>query len=239
MGVDRNWRCSNSSDLHRRTDCLAYGDACTPADALTKTHERRAISMQAWRGALSITGAVMIAATVLWSAGLIWFAGQTTRSSHDTDTRTDAIIVLTGGSGRLAAGIALLETDLSDQLFVSGVAYGLRPEDVFDVEGDKLDGLSCCITFGHSADNTAENAAETAAWVRLQGFSSLRLVTASYHMPRSMMEFRKALPGVILVANPIYPANVKVDDWWYHRGTAGLIASEYAKSLLMMLKPSS
>lgn len=195
--------------------------------------------MQAWRRALSIAGAVLIAATVLWSAGLIWFASQTRHTAHDTSTRTDAIIVLTGGSGRLAKGISLLESNLSDQLFVSGVADGLQPEDVFDVEEDKLADLNCCITFGHSANNTAENAVETAAWVNSRGFSSLRLVTASYHMPRSMMEFRRALPGVILVANPIYPENVKVDDWWYHRGTAGLIASEYAKSLLMMLKPSS
>lgn len=184
-------------------------------------------------------GALLIATTVAWSAGLLWFAGQTARADHDQTTRTDAIIVLTGGSGRLASGLALLDSGLSEQLFVTGVAEGLTPADVFDLPADRLEALTCCIKFGHSAANTAENASETAAWANQHGFTSLRLVTASYHMPRSMMEFRRALPDATLVANPIYPEHVKVDDWWYHRGTAGLIASEYAKSLLMTLKPSS
>lgn len=188
---------------------------------------------------LNVAGAAVILATVAWSAGLTWFAGQTARGAFDTTTRTDAIVVLTGGSGRLEAGIELLKAGLGNQLFVSGVGEGVTPEDAFDVETGVLDALACCISFGHSAGNTAGNASETTAWARENGHASLRLVTASYHMPRSMMEFRRALPDATLVANPIYPEHVKVNDWWYHRGTAGLIASEYAKSLLMMLKPSS
>ena len=37
---------------------------------------------------------------------------------------------------------------------------------------------------------------ETAAWMREKDFHSLRLVTASYHMPRSLLEFSRAMPDV-------------------------------------------
>ena len=38
-----------------------------------------------------------------------------------------------------------------------------------------------------------------------EGFHSLRLVTASYHMPRSMLEFARAMPDIAIVPNPVFP----------------------------------
>ena len=84
---------------------------------------------------------------------------------------------------------------------------------------------------GYEAEDTAANAREAAAWMAAQSFTSLRLVTGGYHMPRAMMEFRNVMPDATLVANPVFPEHVKVERWWRYRGTAALIASEYAKYL--------
>ncbi|MBJ26090.1 MAG: hypothetical protein CL567_00340 [Alphaproteobacteria bacterium] len=173
---------------------------------------------------------------ILWSIGLVWFAAQTSNNNLDQKTQTDAIIVLTGGSGRLSTGLELLNLGLSKQLFVTGVAEGLKPEDVYDLSETTLSDFSCCITFGHKALNTTENAIETALWAKPKGLRNFRIVTGSYHMPRSMLEFRRIFPDSILVAHPVYPEHVKVNGWWFHHGTARLITSEYAKSILILLK---
>jgi uncharacterized SAM-binding protein YcdF (DUF218 family) len=90
---------------------------------------------------------------------------------------------------------------------------------------------------GHEADDTFGNAQETAQWIRGQGFHSLRLVTAWYHMPRSLLEFGRAMPEIDIVAHPVFPAQVKQEHWWAWRGTAVLLISEYVKYLGALARP--
>jgi len=187
------------------------------------------------RPTLAIFGLIAI----LWSGGLVWFAEAVQDGSNGGDQTTDAIVVPTGGSGRLEEGLRLLREGFARRMLISGVSKGVEAEAVID--DDHLDLLDCCIDLGHAALDTAGNAIETAAWMAAQGFSSLRIVTGSYHLPRTMMEFRRAMPNVTLVPNPVFPDHVKVELWWRYRGTAGLIASEYAKYLLALayLLPST
>lgn len=187
------------------------------------------------RPALAAVGLV----AVLWSGGLIWFA-DTVQHGIEGDTReTDAIVVPTGGSGRLEEGLRLLREGSAGRMLISGVSEGVDAEAV--IAGADLALAACCIDLGHAALDTAGNASETADWMAAHGFSSLRIVTGSYHLPRTMMEFRRAMPDVTLVPNPVFPDHVKVKNWWRFRGTAGLIASEYAKYLLALthLLPST
>jgi uncharacterized SAM-binding protein YcdF (DUF218 family) len=152
------------------------------------------------------------------------------------------VVVLTGGSERIEAGIALLRSGLGRKLLVTGVADGLTLEDVIGADALRLEEVACCVELGHTAANTAGNASEAAQWLARENFTSLRLVTGSYHMARSLLEFRRAMPGAQLIANPVFPNHVKVEQWWRYRGTAALIASEYAKYLratLTTFLPSS
>ena len=68
--------------------------------------------------------------------------------------------------------------------------------------------------------------------MRDNGFRSLRLVTANYHMPRSLLQFRHALPDATIIAHPVFPDHVKQDSWWQWPGTARLIIGEYNKFLV-------
>lgn len=172
-----------------------------------------------------------------WLGGLFWFATKVPQPDALASGRTDAIVVLTGGSGRLATGLRLLAEGRARKLFVSGVARGVDVAALLRVAKRQPRELTCCIFVGYAADNTAGNAGETASWMRVQGYRSLRLVTANYHMPRSLLEFRRAMPGLDIVPHPVFPPGFKLSRWWRWPGTATLLASEYTKFLLALAQP--
>ena len=176
--------------------------------------------------------AVLAAAAVLWTAGLVWFAANLPTTVADPARRTDAIVVLTGGTGRLRQGFELLAQDRAEELFVSGVGRGVRVGELLRIDRIAPPELACCVVLGYQADDTHGNALETAEWMRTQGFTSLRLVTATYHMPRSLLEFRAALPGAEILPHPVFSRNFRQADWWKWRGSTMLVAKEYNKYLL-------
>jgi uncharacterized SAM-binding protein YcdF (DUF218 family) len=181
---------------------------------------------------LAITCAALFA---LWVAGFIWFAAPP--SPENEAVPTDAIVVLTGGRLRLQSGMDLLRAGKGRKLFVSGVNQQVDLEELLRVSGNAPDWASCCTSLGHDADNTVGNARETAQWMRQQGLNSLRLVTAWYHMPRSLLELDRAMPGIEIIAHPVFPDEVSQEHWWVSRGTAILLANEYGKYLGALIRP--
>jgi uncharacterized SAM-binding protein YcdF (DUF218 family) len=185
---------------------------------------------------IAIAGAALF---VLCIAGLIWFA--ITPSAGDRTGPTDAIVVLTGGGQRLNSGIALLRDGKGQKLFVSGVNHHVRLEELLRSSGDRLEAAhewaSCCVVLGYQAVDTFGNASETAQWMRQQGFHSLRLVTAWYHMRRSLLEFDRAMPEIEIIPHPVSPDEVKQGHWWASPGTVLLLAGEYGKYLGALIRP--
>jgi uncharacterized SAM-binding protein YcdF (DUF218 family) len=186
-------------------------------------------------GALRRTAIVGAATGLLWFGGLIWFA--TPPRVELRAAPTDAIVVLTGGSLRLQSGIELLREGKGRKLFVSGVNQQVDLDDLLRLSGQAPDWALCCVVLGREAGNTLGNARESAQWIRQQGFRSLRLVTAWYHMPRSLLEFYRAMPEIDIQAHPVFPDQVKQEHWWAWRGTASLLVSEYVKYLAALFRP--
>lgn len=170
-----------------------------------------------------------------WAVGLVWFARHLPSAVADPDRRTDAIVVLTGGQGRLRQGLDLLSARKADKLFVSGVHRGVEAAQLLEISRRAPEELACCVTLGYEADDTHGNAVESARWIGEQGFRSLRLVTATYHMPRSLLEFRRAMPEIEIVPHPVFSPRFKQEDWWRWPGSASLLATEYSKYLLAFL----
>lgn len=203
---------------------------------MVRTHRRG--------GALRGLRRLAILALVLalaWGGGLIGFAASIPRTGPDpegidADRRTDAIVVLTGGSRRLATGLELLSKGLADKLFVSGVYDGVDVQELLRLSRQAPRELECCIVLGYDADSTIGNAFETADWMREQNYASLRLVTANYHMRRSLLEFRMAMPDADVIPHPVLPDDLDLDRWWTRRGTANLIINEYNKYLVALLR---
>jgi uncharacterized SAM-binding protein YcdF (DUF218 family) len=186
----------------------------------------------------SIPTALISALVVLWLGGFVWFLHAIPDEVSDPETVTDAIVVLTGGSLRVQSGMALLAAGKAKKLFVSGVNPGTDVAALLRAEHQSKSTLACCVVLGHAADNTLGNAEETALWMRREGFHSLRLVTASYHMPRSLLEFSRTMPEVRIIAHPVFPEHVMQGYWWARPRTTLLILAEYQKYLVALARPA-
>lgn len=102
--------------------------------------------------------------------------------------RTDAIVVLTGGAGRLERGLKLLGEGRAERMLVSGVARSVRPVELAVRHGASESLFDCCVDLGREAVDTRSNAEETARWLKRHGFRTVRLVTNDWHMPRARFE---------------------------------------------------
>jgi uncharacterized SAM-binding protein YcdF (DUF218 family) len=89
---------------------------------------------------------------------------------------------------------------------------------------------------GHAAESTLGNAEETQTWMSIENYHSLRLVTANYHMPRSLLIFHSSMPDAFIIPHPIAPESVKLQAWWRRPGTASLLVTEYNKYLIAVLR---
>lgn len=117
----------------------------------------------------------------------------------DPGIRTDAIVVPTGGPGRIDRGIALIRDRAAKRMLITGTDPTVRPIELAVQYKTPPRLFRCCIDLGHEAVDTRSNADETAAWVRARGYRSVRLVTADWHMPRARLELRNALDDEVEV----------------------------------------
>ncbi len=123
---------------------------------------------------------------LLYALGYAAFAVFLPRAG---DARTtDGIVVLTGGAKRLERGLDLLEQGKARRMLISGVDRSVRPVELAERYGKKQDLFECCIDLGREAVDTRSNAEETSRWLRKQKFSTVRLVTTDWHMPRAGFE---------------------------------------------------
>jgi uncharacterized SAM-binding protein YcdF (DUF218 family) len=187
--------------------------------------------------AVRLVAGAAAAVAVLLAAGFGYFVtGGHWQRGRDASP-TDAIVVLTGGSGRLESGFELLREGKGKKLFVSGVNRHTDLAELLRAARIATARAACCVVLGHHADNTRENALETARWMRREGYKSLRLVTAWYHMPRSLLEFHRALPNIKILPHPVFPQEFKPTRWWTERGNALLVLREYGKYLATLIRP--
>jgi uncharacterized SAM-binding protein YcdF (DUF218 family) len=138
-----------------------------------------------------------------WALGFVWFAVALPRPAGAE--RTDAIVVPTGSGGRIERGIALLREGAAGEMLVTGVDMDVRPGEFMAEYGVDQALMDCCITLGFSALDTRGNARETAEWVERHGYTSLRLVTADWHMQRTAVELGDRLPVGVSVLRDAVP----------------------------------
>ncbi len=129
---------------------------------------------------------------VLWAVGFLWFAMALPQPAGAQ--KTDAIVVPTGGGGRIQRGLELLEKGEAPRMLVTGVGEEVKPNE-FAVEYKvPAQTMACCVTLGFDALDTRGNARETSEWVAARKVRSLRLVTSDWHMRRAALELENALP---------------------------------------------
>ena len=188
-----------------------------------------------WLRPLACFAAGVATTMLVWAGGLAWFVYSSLSIATDPQMQTDAIVVLTGGRLRLEAGLDLLGAGRAQKLFVSGVNPHVDRLELMRVAGHAGGDVSR-IVIGHDADNTLGNARETAGWMRSEGYRSLRLVTSWYHIERSLLEFRRAMPDAVIVADPVFASHTETGEHWLD--VAVLTVSEYDKFLATLVRPA-
>lgn len=178
----------------------------------------------------------LLALVLAWCAGLVWFALALPAPARPPGGKVPAILVLTGGSARIAAGFDMLARGEAPRMFISGVYRGVEVAELMARVRAELPDPECCVTLGAEAANTAGNAAESARWVRQGGYDRVRLVTSTYHMPRAWLEFRIALPDIAIEPWPVAPEGLEPADWWRDSRAFRLVAGEYSKYLVSGLR---
>lgn len=177
---------------------------------------------------------IAAACVAAWCAGFFWFAQQAWRGPEPLP-HADGIVVLTGGADRVAAGLRLLDSRVSDRLLVSGVGSQAGFRELAQRAGAdpaQIAHLAAKVTLGRAAASTHGNAVETEEWARAHGITSLIVVTAGYHMPRALAELRARLPGVSLTPAPVQPPAMRAA---HALNTWRLLLGEYMKFLAVEL----
>jgi uncharacterized SAM-binding protein YcdF (DUF218 family) len=177
-------------------------------------------------------GALLLA---LWFGGFFAFVDSLPKPPTKPPPQADGIVALTGGKDRLIAAMALLSAHKGQRLLISGVHQATPREDLKHLLNDPNNQFDCCVDVDRIARNTVGNADETARWARDHGFRSLIVVTAQYHMPRSLLELGRALPNCRLTPYPVIPSDLEAKPWW-HPSIARILAAEYTKYLLSGLR---
>lgn len=189
------------------------------------------------RGALLRAVIVILAVLLPIAIGFIRFADNLPAPTTD-QSRTDAIVVLTGGGDRISTGLALLEAGKAERLFVSGVHRGVGVAELLRIDRGSTRSaplpadLVSRIDLGDTAGDTFGNSVETVDWMRANHYKSMRLVTADYHMRRALIEFRMAAPDLTIIPNPVRPPGVDIAHWWSDGAAFGVLLNEYGKYLI-------
>lgn len=162
---------------------------------------------------------------LVWAIGFLWFVVALPQPATQA-VKTDAVIVPTGGPGRIARGLAVLNSGEAKRMLVSGVDPEVRPQEFAAQFGVSPRQMACCISLGFTAVDTRSNAAETAKWVAQNEIRSLRLVTTDWHMRRAAGELDRMLPGFVTVVRDAVPSQPNLGTLFleYHK----LIASRAA-----------
>jgi uncharacterized SAM-binding protein YcdF (DUF218 family) len=134
-----------------------------------------------------------------WLLGFAWFALLLPQAAPLS--KTDAVVVLTGGPNRIDRALAVMEAGDAKRMLISGVAQEVKPAELAAQYHRTSKLFDCCIDLGFQAVDTRSNALETARWVTRYKIKSIRLVTHDWHMRRARLELDKALPGNMVIIN--------------------------------------
>ena len=132
---------------------------------------------------------------LLYALCFVIFAFTLGKPASPTAPRTDAAVVLTGGSGRIEHAIDVLRQRKAGRLLISGADPSVTKADLARRVPGSAGLLACCVDLGSESVDTWSNAEETGRWLAKHRFHSLRLITSDWHMRRARYEFRRVLGG--------------------------------------------
>ena len=159
---------------------------------------------------------------ILYGLGFALFGVTLGRPAPESGGRTDGIVVITGGSGRIEHAIEVLADGKGKRLLVAGADPSVTKADLVRRLGGRQRLMQCCVDLGSESVDTRSNAEETRRWLERRRYRSVRLITSDWHMRRGRYEFRRALGNEF----PIIPDAVRTEPGFM------TLFGEYNKYLL-------
>ena len=171
-----------------------------------------------------------------WLGGFLTFVQNIQDTPIPSIQGVDGIVVLTGTPARLNAGFELLKEIPNSRLLVSGVNAKVTRETLRQAMGQSTNLMDCCVDLGRIARNTVGNAEEAALWAKNLKIDDMLIVTSAYHMPRSLVELRRKMPGKRLVAYPVESTTLDIEAWWSSFHTFAVVGGEFNKYVFSLLR---
>ena len=128
---------------------------------------------------------------ILYVLGFAFIAVTLGGPAPGDTPKVDAIVVITGGSGRIEHAARLLAQGEGKRLLIAGADPSVRKADLVHRLGGKRKLFDCCVDLGSESVDTRSNAEEAKRWMDRHRFKSLRLVTSDWHMRRARYEFNR------------------------------------------------
>jgi len=134
---------------------------------------------------------------LVWMLGFLWFAIFLPQPEGEYET--DAVVVFTGGEGRIDRGLEVLKRGWSSKLLVSGVGKDVREHEFRAEYGVSRKLMRCCVTLDFESTDTIANSLEASIWLAEHNYETVRLVTSDWHMRRAAYELDRVRPGDVAV----------------------------------------
>ena len=152
--------------------------------------------------------------------------------------KKEAIVVLTGGRGRISKAIELYKEGKAGVLYVSGANQKASSTTILGSELKQAEQLGLAIIERKSKD-TLENATETLNFIHQKNIKSVILVTSNYHLKRSLYVFKRILPeDVEILGYPVESLKINESNWWKTSIGVELTVGEYIKYLMARFSTS-
>ncbi len=158
-----------------------------------------------WRRPVALgLGAVLVLLLGL-AGGFAVFLDRAWMRAPGAGAPSAGIAVLTGGPERVETGLGLLLLREDGRLIVSGVGPESGLAELARRAGLEAADVADRTALGREATSTRGNAREVAAWARAAGMREITVVTAGFHMPRALLELRRAMPEGAFRPHPVPP----------------------------------
>lgn len=136
---------------------------------------------------------------ILYVLGFALFSVTLGKPAPKDAPKADAIVVITGGKGRIEHATVLLADGEGRRLLIAGVDPSVRKADLVRRLGGKQELFDCCVDLGSESVDTRSNAEEAGRWIERGSYKSIRLVTSDWHMRRARYEFSSRLGGGVRI----------------------------------------
>ncbi len=130
---------------------------------------------------------------ILYALGFILFTVTLGRPVAASAQRTEAIVVITGGKGRIERGVEVLKAGRARRMLVAGADPAVTKGDLVRRLGGNKRLVECCVDLGSESVDTRSNAEEASRWLAKHRYRSFRLITSDYHMRRARYDFGEVL----------------------------------------------